>query len=162
MPKTLGVVAAFYLYCLPHGIMVPEKLTDLLHTNYRSDLNMFVGRWGYQPATELLSRAYELLKDNALANGCRFWLQDIRRRTFNDPVITNWLLTEYFPQMSAQLGGRLRVAYLTGPDLLAAIRSMPNFLPPAPTMISLTLSPFSVPKVMLCNGCNRSRSASWS
>ncbi|QIL76612.1 hypothetical protein [Hymenobacter sp. HDW8] len=111
--------------------MVPEKLTDLLHTNYRSDLNMFVGRWGYQPATELLPRAYELLKDNALANGCRFWLQDIRRRTFNDPVITNWLLTEYFPQMSAQLGGRLRVAYLTGPDLLAAIRSMPNFLPPS-------------------------------
>ncbi|SMB84291.1 hypothetical protein SAMN00120144_0830 [Hymenobacter roseosalivarius DSM 11622] len=101
--------------------MAAEKLPELLQTNYRSDLNLFVGRWGYQPASELLSRTYEQLTQRALECGCRFWLQDIRRRAFNDPDITRWLLTSYFPQMATSLGGRLHVAYLTSPTLLETI-----------------------------------------
>jgi hypothetical protein len=111
--------------------MASEKLADLLQTTYRPDLNLLVGRWGYQPAPELLPRAYEHLTQTVLATGCRYWLQDIRRRTFNDPGITRWLLTEYFPQMAAKLGGRLHVAYLTGPTLLEAIVNGPGYLLPS-------------------------------
>jgi hypothetical protein len=80
---------------------------------------------------ELRPRAYEHLTEQALAANCRFWLQDIRRRAFNDPNITHWLLTEYFPQMAVRLGGRLHVAYPTGPALLEAITNGPDFLPPS-------------------------------
>ncbi|MGY2130618.1 hypothetical protein ACW9KT_00210 [Hymenobacter sp. HD11105] len=79
---------------------------------------------------ELLPRAYEHLTEQALAANCRFWLQDIRRRAFSDPNITRWLLTAYFPQMAVRLGGRLHVAYLTGPVLLEAITNGTEFLPP--------------------------------
>lgn len=111
--------------------MAHEQLAELLHTTYRPDLNVFVGRWGYQPAPELLPRAYEHLTEKALATGCRFWLQDIRRRAFNDPNITRWLLAEYFPQMAVRLGGRLHVAYLTGPTLLEAILNGPDYVAPS-------------------------------
>lgn len=111
--------------------MASEQLTELLHTTYRPDLDLLVGRWGYQPAPELLPCAYEHLTEQALAAGGRFWLQDIRRRAFNDPDITRWLLAEYFPQMAVRLGGRLHVAYLTGPVLLEAITAGPNFLQPS-------------------------------
>ncbi|WP_187311630.1 hypothetical protein [Hymenobacter sp. BT188] len=107
--------------------MAAEKLPDLLETTYRSDLNLFVGRWGYQPPVEALPHTYKQLTQSALATGCRFWLQDIRRRTLNDPAITRWLFTEYFLDMAAQLGGRLYVAYLTSPTLLETIINGPGY-----------------------------------
>ncbi|GAB3826421.1 hypothetical protein [Hymenobacter jeollabukensis] len=103
----------------------------LLHTAYRADLDLLVSRWSYQPDPALLPPAYEELTAQAQACGCRFWLQDIRRRTLNDPAITRWLLTEYFPQMARRLGGRLAVAYLTGPALLEALLNGPGYLPPS-------------------------------
>jgi hypothetical protein len=66
-----------------------------------------------------------------MAANCHFWLQYIRRRAFNDPTITHCLLTEYFTQMAVRLGGRLHVAYLTGPALLEAITTGADFLPPS-------------------------------
>ncbi len=104
---------------------------DLLQTAYRPDLGIFVGRWGYQPPAELLPLAYEQLTADSSSSGCRFWLQDIRRRTLNDPNITRWLLTEYFPQRARELGGRLYVAYLTSPALMNTIMQGPSFLPPS-------------------------------
>ncbi|TGE14295.1 hypothetical protein [Hymenobacter elongatus] len=106
-------------------------LPAALATTYRADLNMLVGRWGYQPAVGLLPDIYQDMKQQALSTGCRFWLQDIRRREFNDPEITRWLLTEFFPDMSQLLGGRLAVAYLTSPALLLTIMTGPGFLPPS-------------------------------
>jgi hypothetical protein len=111
--------------------MASERLPELLPTTYRPDLDIFVGRWGYQPAAEVLPAAYERLTQAAVGSGCRFWLQDIRRRTLNDPAITNWLFTEYFPTMASRLGGRLCVAYLTGPTLLEIITNGPGYALPS-------------------------------
>ncbi|MBC8084486.1 MAG: hypothetical protein H7Z21_14910 [Hymenobacter sp.] len=112
--------------------MAPDAFSeDLLLLTYRTDLDIFVGRWGYQPEVSRLPAAYAQLTQEALACGCRFWLQDIRRRTFNDPQTTQWLLTEYFPQMAGWLGGHLAVAYLTSPTLMAQIVSGPGYVPPA-------------------------------
>ncbi len=105
---------------------MPE-LVPLLELAYRADLDILVGRWGYQPDPAALPAAYEQLTASAHAAGSRFWLQDIRRRSVNDPATTQWLLAEYFPALAAQLGPQLCVAYLTSPALHQAIREAPGF-----------------------------------
>jgi hypothetical protein len=101
----------------------------LLQLTLRADLGVLVGRWGFQPDPVLLPAAYEQLAEAALRDNCHFWLQDIRRRTINDPAITTWLLAEYFPNMATRLQSRLCVAYLVGPDLHHHIITGPDFAP---------------------------------
>jgi hypothetical protein len=103
--------------------------SELLNLSYRGDLNVLIGRWGYQPDPAGLPAEYERLMAAALAHGAHRWLQDIRRRTLNDPAITQWLLTDYFPDMAQQLGARLRVAYLVSPALHQHILAEPGFAP---------------------------------
>ena len=109
--------------------MTPYATPDLLQLTYRPDLEVLIGRWGYQPEPAALAAEYERLAAAAQAHGARYWLQDIRRRSLNDPHITQWLLTEYFPDMAYRLGGRLRVAYLVSPALHAVILAQPGFVP---------------------------------
>ncbi|WP_426058627.1 hypothetical protein [Hymenobacter sp. B1770] len=101
----------------------------LLQLTPRPDLGILVGRWGFQPEPTLLPTAYEQLAEAALRDDCHFWLQDIRRRTSNDPNTTTWLLAEYFPSMATRLKARLSVAYLVGPDLHRHIVNGPDFVP---------------------------------
>ena len=108
--------------------MSDEASPPLLQLAYRPDLNVLVGRWGYQPAPHELPPVYKEVQEQAVAHGCRFWLQDIRRRTLNDPATTRWLLQDFFPRMARRLGGRLYVAYLVGPALHAANVSQPDYV----------------------------------
>ncbi|NVO30624.1 hypothetical protein [Hymenobacter lapidiphilus] len=108
--------------------MASDTPAELLQLTYRADLNLLVGRWTHQPEPALLPAAYQQLAHVAQAHTCSYWLQDIRRRVVNDPDITLWLLTNYFPDMARRLGG-LRVAYLTSPTLLAHIMADPAFKP---------------------------------
>jgi hypothetical protein len=100
----------------------------LLQLAYRPDLHVLVGRWGYQPEPHDLALVYQQVEELALKYECRFWLQDIRRRTLNDPDTTRWLLKEFFPSMARRLSGRLYVAYLVGPALHEAIVSQPGYV----------------------------------
>jgi hypothetical protein len=110
--------------------MHPNYATPgLLDITYRADLEVLIGRWGYQPDPAALPAEYERLEAAALSHRALCWLQDIRRRTLNDPHITQWLLHEYFPNMAHRLGGRLQVAYLVSPTLHDAIVAQPDFLP---------------------------------
>ena len=109
--------------------MNSEVTLPLLQLTFRPDLDILVGRWGYQPDPAELPAAYELLTEAGLQNNSRFWLQDIRRRSLNDPHTTHWLLTEYFPNMAQRLRGQLCVAYLVSPTLHESIMQTPGFLP---------------------------------
>lgn len=111
--------------------MIPTNTNalPLLQLTPRPDLGVLVGRWGYQPDPAQLPAAYEELTQAVLRAPCRFWLQDIRRRTLNDPGATRWLLDSYFPNMATRLGGRLYVAYLVGPDLHQRLITGPDFAP---------------------------------
>ena len=109
--------------------MDSDSSIELLHLTYRADLATLIGRWGYQPTTAELPAQYERLAAAALHHGARRWLQDIRRRSLNDPYTTKWLFTEYFPDMAGQLAGQLRVAYLVGPTLRDLIEAAPDFQP---------------------------------
>lgn len=113
--------------------MSPDSTPDTItvHNLYRPDLNVFVSRWDYQPDAALLPPAYEHLTREALHCGCRYWLQDIRRRTLHEPAAVHWLLDTYFPQLATRLGGQLVVAYLTSPTLQEAIQSTVYPLPSA-------------------------------
>ena len=105
-------------------------LPELLQLTYRPDLDVLIGRWGYQPETAELPTQYEKLEAAALAHGAQYWLQDIRRRTLNDPATSRWLLDSFFPRMAQALGGRLRVAYLASPSLYAHIMAEEMYVPP--------------------------------
>lgn len=109
--------------------MSVSSLADLMPTTYRPDLGILVSRWTHQPAPEQLRPVYDELTQVAMRYEARYWLQDIRHRTFNDQETTRWLLQTYFPAMAGRLGGRLHVAYLASPGLLATITSSPGFIP---------------------------------
>ncbi len=106
-----------------------STLPELLHLTYRPDLEVLIGRWGYQAEEAKLPTAYAHLEAAALDHGARRWLQDIRRRSLNYPETSRWLLEEFFPAMARRLGGQLRVAYLVSPALQVHIYSEPNFVP---------------------------------
>jgi hypothetical protein len=105
------------------------SLSDLMPTAYRPDLGILVSRWTHQPPPAQLRPVYAELSQVAVDYHARYWLQDIRHRTFNDPEITRWLLTTYFPEIAGRLGGRLHIAYLASPALLASITHSPDFIP---------------------------------
>ena len=107
------------------------QLPELLQLTYRADLAVLIGRWGYQPDAAVLPAEYQRLEAAALACQARRWLQDIRRRSLNDPAISRWLLDTFFPEMAQQLGGQLRVAYLVSPTLHAHILSETMYVPPS-------------------------------
>jgi len=109
--------------------MTPDTPPPLLQLTYRPDLSILIGRWGYQPEPYELPAVYQQVQAVALHEQSRFWLQDIRRRTLNDPQTTQWLLNNYFPDMASRLGARLYVAYLVGPTLHEIIVNRPDFVP---------------------------------
>ncbi|UOQ97773.1 hypothetical protein MUN81_21420 [Hymenobacter sp. 5317J-9] len=109
--------------------MTTDTPTPLIEFLYRDDLDILVGRWGYQPHPRELPAVYQQMTDEALRRNARFWLQDIRRRTLNDPETTLWLLNIFFPDMARRLGGRLYIAYLVGPALHESIVKQPGYVP---------------------------------
>ena len=110
--------------------MLPDSsLPELLHLTYRPDLEILIGRWGYQADEAALPAEYARLEAAALTHGARRWLQDIRRRSLNYPDTSRWLLNEFFPRVARQLGGQLGVAYLVSPALEAHIMAEPGFVP---------------------------------
>lgn len=109
--------------------MSDDDSPPLLQLAYRPDLGVLVGRWGYQPAPHELPAVYQQVEALALEHNCCGWLQDIRRRTLNDPDTTRWLLQSFFPNMARRLGRRLYVAYLLGPMLHEAIVGRDGYIP---------------------------------
>ena len=108
--------------------MNPDIPAPLIDFAYRSDLDILVSRWAYQPDPHELPAVYRQMCEAAVDRQARFWLQDIRRRTLNDPGTTEWLLNKFFPEMARRLGGRLYIAYLVGPALHEAIVSRPGYV----------------------------------
>lgn len=106
----------------------PDSL--LLDLTLRADLDVLLGRWLYQPEQPAeLRPCYQHLADMALATGCRFWLQDLRRRASPDQETKRWLLDEYYPGLAQRFGRRLYVAYLFSPDMHRQIVEAPDYAP---------------------------------
>ena len=119
----------WFWFCQGRLLMLPTPAPELLQLTYRPDLEVLIGRWGYQPDPAALPAEYERLEAAALQHQARHWLQDIRRRSLNDPATTRWLLDVFFPDMARRLGGQLRVAYLASPALYAHILADSGYVP---------------------------------
>ena len=112
---------------------MPDQLPDspLLELTPRPDLGILLGRWHYQPAQPAeLRPCYQELADLALATGCRFLLQDLRRRASPDQETKRWLLEHYYPSVAQRMGQRLFVAYLFSPAMHTQIVEAPDYAPP--------------------------------
>lgn len=109
----------------------PSATPPLLELTLRPDLGVLLGRWHHQPThpAELRPR-YQELADLALTTGCRFWLQDLRRRAAPDQQTKRWLLEDYYPTVAQRLGQRLFVAYLFSPAMHRQIVEAPDYAPP--------------------------------
>ena len=109
----------------------PLSASPLLELTLRPDLDVLLGRWRYEPAQPAeLRPCYQQLADLAVATGCRFWLQDLRRRATPDQLTKRWLLEDYYPTVASRLGQRLYVAYLFSPAMHRQIVEAPDYAPP--------------------------------
>lgn len=94
-----------------------DSAAEYLEISYQTDIQILIARW-LRPVTEA-----EALRDHTelLAAARHFrthrWLFDIRRRGRSAPATIDWLLGEYFPEASRELGAPIRLAYFMAPGL---------------------------------------------
>lgn len=98
-------------------MIVPLAAPDFLELQYRADLRVLLGRWTRPIALEESRQGYARMLEAARKYEARFWLLDIRRRPHVDNANVEWLLTSYYPQLPAALGGTVYLAYLLAPEL---------------------------------------------
>ncbi|WP_400193051.1 hypothetical protein [Hymenobacter sp. B81] len=102
--------------------------TEVLQIEYRADLLVLVGRWMRQPTEQELHAGYEQLLAAALAQGCRLWLIDARRRSDSNKGHSAWMVQHFFPRL-AQLNSEVSLAYLFMPHHLREIEQDPQVPP---------------------------------
>jgi hypothetical protein len=121
---------------------VPSFPTDAFSLEYRSDLDILIGRWLQALPPPELQGTYEAMLAEAKASGnSRFWLLDLRRRPLAGPHLNDWFREQFTPQLAAALGGPLFTAYLAGPHqrLAAESAEMELYLRHAATLDSYPL-----------------------
>ena len=107
-----------------------DSLTqDFLTISYRSDLDLLVGRWLRPIELAEMQQGYKQLLVAAVANNCRRWLLDVRRRQNTHQIGAQWMLSAFLPLLAPQLGGRTRLAYLMAPVYLRDIAADATFPP---------------------------------
>ncbi|TGD78269.1 hypothetical protein [Hymenobacter wooponensis] len=93
---------------------------DSVELHYRNDLQILTARWLRPiPAPELV-QSYEAALSKAKQHRARYWLLDVRGRGPASEDDTEWVLTEFFPRLHEQLGGRVYVCFLLAASQLSA------------------------------------------
>ncbi|QJX46973.1 hypothetical protein HMJ29_08515 [Hymenobacter taeanensis] len=103
--------------------MASPEITDFLSLTHRPDLGVLVARWQRQPLPDELHQGYWQILEVALAQQCRFWLIDARRRDNANQQNTPWMMETFFPAVGAQLGHSVYVAFLFAPAHLTEIEA---------------------------------------
>jgi hypothetical protein len=96
---------------------------EYLSLTHRPDLGVLVARWLRQPLPEELHQGYWQMLDVALAQQCRYWLVDARRRANANQQNTRWMMETFFPVVGAKLGHSVYLAFLFAPSHLAEIEA---------------------------------------
>ena len=97
--------------------------TAFLHVAYRPDSCLLIGRWLCSINDEQLYQGYETLRRAALRHGCGHWLIDARRRIDRGRNGPEWVVTSFLPQVQAELGTKLCVAFLVLPNHLRELEA---------------------------------------
>ena len=85
-----------------------------------------MGRWLRQPINEELYASCYRLLDVAEKNGVRLWLVDARHRQHATQQAVPWIMEQFFPQLSARVGGTVHMAHLFMPVHLYEIEQDAN------------------------------------
>ncbi|MDO7844944.1 hypothetical protein Q5H92_01135 [Hymenobacter sp. M29] len=98
--------------------------THAFSLEYRPDLGVLIGRWLQAMPPPEVQGTYQAMLAAAKEHGnCRFWLLDLRRRPLDGPDLNEWFRDQFSPQVTAELGGPLFTAYLSGPHQRQAAES---------------------------------------
>lgn len=103
---------------------------EFLNISYRSDLDLLVGRWLRPIELAEMQQGYQQLLETAVANNCRRWLLDVRRRQNTHQIGAQWMVSTFLPLLAPQLDGRTRLAYLMAPVYLRDTAADAAFPPP--------------------------------
>lgn len=101
----------------------PLAATSFLHVAYRPDSCLLVARWQCSINETQLREGYELLRRAALEHECGHWLVDARRRIDRRRNGPEWVVTNFLPQVQAELGLPLCVAFLVLPNHLRELEA---------------------------------------
>lgn len=89
---------------------------ELLQTNYREDLDIWVCRWSGIHDSSHLKKCYNQIFDEAKALGYHYWLVDIRGRGKASREDFDWYFSAFLPEKVAGLQGQYFLAYLVTPS----------------------------------------------
>jgi hypothetical protein len=123
-------------------MLAPLSTPDFLDLQYRSDLQVLLGRWTRAITLEESRQGYARILEAAQQVKTRFWLLDIRRRPRVDNDNVKWLVEDYYPQLPLLLNGTVYLAYLMAPELSKEL-AQSGLVPPDEAYIDL---PFQMGK----------------
>jgi hypothetical protein len=98
----------------------PFSAPDSVELLYRPELQILMARWLRPVAAPELVHGYEATLLKAKQHRARYWLLDVRGRGPASEDDTEWVLTEFFPRLHQQLGGRVYVCFLLAASQLSA------------------------------------------
>ncbi|QJX47185.1 hypothetical protein HMJ29_09635 [Hymenobacter taeanensis] len=93
---------------------------DSVELHYRKDLQILTARWLRPITGPELVHGYEAALVKARQHRARYWLLDVRGRGPASEDDTDWVLSEFFPRLPSQLGGRVYVCFLLAASQLSA------------------------------------------
>jgi hypothetical protein len=86
---------------------------DFFSLDYEAKPHLLVGRWLHDSDDDDLYPAYRRLLASAKANGnCRFWLLDMRRRSWHTAAFAQWFSELLANQVVREVGAPVFVAYI--------------------------------------------------
>ncbi|GAB3300968.1 hypothetical protein [Hymenobacter tenuis] len=91
---------------------------DYVEFRHRDELGVLTGRWLRPVTAAELTHSYQAALSAALPTRTRYWLLDLRGRGPASEDDTHWVLTEFVPTLSAQLGGRAYLAFVVAASQL--------------------------------------------
>lgn len=90
-----------------------EIPADVFSLSYVAAQHLLVGHWLRDAGEENLYPSYQRLLAAAKAHGnCRFWLLDMRRRSWSTPTFTKWFGELLANQAVREVGSPIFVAYV--------------------------------------------------
>lgn len=98
---------------------------DLFSLSYEAELSLVVGRWLQDSEDSDLYPAYrQLLVEAKAHDNCRFWLLDMRQRSWHSVAFAQWFSGLLANQVVREVGAPVFVAYLASEAHRADIESV--------------------------------------
>jgi len=88
---------------------------NYLGLRYRADVHLLTARWQRPVTAAELRAGYAAALQLACSAQCPYWLVDLRGRTPDNAVDTEWLTAAFLPELPIRLGQPVYLAFLLPP-----------------------------------------------